>query len=145
MCKHELSQAQTEESIEVTSQYTTKYPSRFTFWPSLKGKHIKAWMMPFTRISEHVLHFQLCRNRAMTWANFPPPALKFCFGTTDTDSGRQQGWGSPPWEKGSALVLACAVLHHTMTFVLLTSKQQCEQSFTVHSLLDALCLKICDW
>lgn len=138
MCKHESSQGQTEKSIEATSQYTTKYQSWFTSWPNLKGKHIKAWMMPFTRIFKQVLHFQLCRNRAVPWANFPTPALRYCFASANTDSGRQWGWGSPPWEKGSALMLACRVLHNTMMFVLLTSKQQYEQFFTAHSLL-----KIC--
>lgn len=136
MCKHELSQGQIEKSIEATSQYTAKYQSRFSSWPSLKGKHIKALMMPFRRIFKQVLHFQQYRNRAMPWANFPTPALKICFVTADTDSGRQRGWGSPPWENCSALVLACTALRHTMTFVLLTSKQHHEQFFSVCSLLD---------
>lgn len=78
MCKHELSRGQIEKSIEATSQYTTKYQSQFTSWPSLNGKHIKTRMMPFTRVFKQVLHFQLYRNRAMPRANFPTAALKYC-------------------------------------------------------------------
>lgn len=111
MCKHELSQGQIEKSIVASSQYTTKYQSWFTSWPSLKGKHIKPWMMPFTRIFKQVLHFRQYRNRAMPCANFLTHALKDCFVPADIDSGRQQGWGSPPWEKCSALMLACTVSH----------------------------------
>lgn len=105
----------TEKSIEATSQYITKYQSQFPSWPSLKGKHIKARMMPFTRISEQVLHFQLCRNRAMPWPNFPPPALKYCFGTTDPAPGRQRGWASLPGKKALLSCwpgLSCTTLWH---------------------------------